>query len=1103
MSIEPFLFANPIYIEAPASLIGWLGWLVILASVAIFLRKWWGYNKKRWTLTQWGILLFLIILLPVTNLFVVLRLPAGEALPPLGKPIEPVGPAMVVFAALPWALAAGWLGPAAAAILAALSGLALSLWDTHSLFTPLEFAVLGLCFSALLNQRYRTLFYKVLRHPLASALLLAIGYPLLFLVDTVLTAQGSLVSRLDYAFTHVVYAVLAVGGTLFIGGLFAEVAALILPALWGNHSPLEPSPAERKLETRFLHSITPLAAVLLLLLMIGDWLVAGNSAREMIRERMDSTAKVASDTLPFFFDSGQSLILQLARDTRLYTEPIERLPQVLGQDLRSVPFFNQLFFLDQDGHSVAGYPVGNYLNSSPSPEELMGVQYSLHGVPIQYYTIPPEEGKTTARVTFIAAVVDDQSQVRGVLVGRSDLESNLMTQPILLAIRTTVGSDGEGMLIDANGHILFSADPALVMEDYTGRVADSTLFYDEIAPDGTRRLIFFQPIRGHPWSVVLAIPARRAQQMALNIAVPLLGMILLLFLSATVLLRLGLRVVTVSLKNLGIEVNRISGGELDHPLSVGGEDEIGQLRRAFERMRLSLKARLDELNRLLVVSQGVASSLEISEAIKPVLEAALAMGASSARIVLAPVATTDIKTDLSAPTHFGSGPSGELYSTLDEQILSLTRKQERIVVNNFARVRLVTITSGTPRPEAILALALRHENLYYGALWMAYDRPHQFTEDEIRFMVTVAGQAALAAANAQLFQSAEVGRQRLAAILASTPDPVLVTDQQNCLLLSNPAAWQVLGTETSDGKAIEQVIEQKELLKLLSISAEDKQSAEIALVNGRVYLATASSVQSDGQREGRVCVLRDITHFKELDALKSEFVATVSHDLRSPLTLMRGYATMLEMVGELNEQQINYMKKIVIAVESMSHLVNNLLDLGRIEAGIDLQLEMVLVQDVVERVTGSLKMQAMQKHVQLEVDIPSQTAPLIEADQALLHQALYNLVENAIKYTNGGGMINVSVRVRQDNLVFGVNDTGIGIAPVDTPRLFEKFYRGVQREAKKQPGTGLGLAIVKSIAERHNGKVWVESQLGKGSTFYLMVPIRQPQQADKALKPVP
>src|SRR5690606_9266697 len=105
--------------------------------------------------------------------------------------------------------------------------------------------------------------------------------------------------------------------------------------------------------------------------------------------------------------------------------------------------------------------------------------------------------------------------------------------------------------------------------------------------------------------------------------------------------------------------------------------------------------------------------------------------------------------------------------------------------------------------------------------------------------------------------------------------------------------------------------------------------------DGRVYYATVSTVQADGQRVGRVCVLRDVTYYMELDALKSEFVATVSHDLRSPLTLMRGYATMLEMVGELNEQQVSYVRKIIGGVESMSRLVNNLLDLGRIEAGID------------------------------------------------------------------------------------------------------------------------------------------------------------------------
>jgi PAS domain S-box-containing protein len=383
--------------------------------------------------------------------------------------------------------------------------------------------------------------------------------------------------------------------------------------------------------------------------------------------------------------------------------------------------------------------------------------------------------------------------------------------------------------------------------------------------------------------------------------------------------------------------------------------------------------------------------------------------------------------------------------------------------------------------------------MFYGAIWLAYNTPHQFNEDEIRFLTTIAGQAALASANSQLFSNAEIGRQRLAATLNSTPDPVLVTDYQGRLLLANPAAWQVLGLpgESVNGKAIDTIIQQPALLGLLQVVSEEKQSAEVELADGKVYLATASSVIVEGQPVGRVCILRDVTRFKELDTLKSEFVATVSHDLRYPLTTMRGYATMLEMVGELNEQQTGYVKKILTSVDGMNQLVTSLLDLGRIDAGVDLQLEMVPVQEVVDRVVGALQLQASQKQVVISSDISQHAIPLIEADYALLQQALHNLVENAVVYTEPRGKISVRVEPDKDQMVFTVVDTGIGIAPVDLPRIFEKFYRGGQKEAKKRQGTGLGLAIVKSIADRHRGRVWVESQLGKGSAFHLAIPFRQ------------
>jgi signal transduction histidine kinase len=248
---------------------------------------------------------------------------------------------------------------------------------------------------------------------------------------------------------------------------------------------------------------------------------------------------------------------------------------------------------------------------------------------------------------------------------------------------------------------------------------------------------------------------------------------------------------------------------------------------------------------------------------------------------------------------------------------------------------------------------------------------------------------------------------------------------------------------------------------------------------------------------GKVCILRDITHFKELEQLKSDFVATVSHDLRSPLTLMRGYATMLQMVGDLNEQQKGYVRKIVSGVENMSRLVSNLLDLGRIEAGIGLQIEKVAVKDIVEEVLNSLQLQATQKDIRLVHEIVGKNQRYeVDADRALLQQAMYNLVENAIKYTPVSGQVKVKLEFKTNSMLMEVQDTGIGIAPLDLPHLFEKFYRSGRREAYQQRGTGLGLAIVKSIAERHGGRVWVDSQLGKGSVFSLEMPCEQPQKVE-------
>jgi signal transduction histidine kinase len=200
---------------------------------------------------------------------------------------------------------------------------------------------------------------------------------------------------------------------------------------------------------------------------------------------------------------------------------------------------------------------------------------------------------------------------------------------------------------------------------------------------------------------------------------------------------------------------------------------------------------------------------------------------------------------------------------------------------------------------------------------------------------------------------------------------------------------------------------------------------------------------------------------------------------------------MLQMVGDLNDQQTSYLNKIIFETEKISLLISNLLDLGRIEAGIGLQLEKKSVEDVIYRVVAASQMQADQKRVILMTEITQTNLPYIEADQALLQQALNNLVSNAIKYTESGGEVTICLETSDEHAAYHVKDTGIGISPADQQHLFEKFYRVSNKGGSEDEGSGLGLAIVKSIAEKHGGQVHVESQLGAGSTFSLVVPLNQ------------
>jgi signal transduction histidine kinase len=238
--------------------------------------------------------------------------------------------------------------------------------------------------------------------------------------------------------------------------------------------------------------------------------------------------------------------------------------------------------------------------------------------------------------------------------------------------------------------------------------------------------------------------------------------------------------------------------------------------------------------------------------------------------------------------------------------------------------------------------------------------------------------------------------------------------------------------------------------------------------------------------------LRAEDRFKKVTRNQAEFVRLVTHDLRTPLTYMQGFAGMLQMgpIGELNERQNQFVDKILSGITQITALVDNIQDAGRYdpETGFyEMSRSQVDLGEMAYRIVSNHLVPA-EKQLSISVQVDDDV-PIVSADSNMLERAIVNLVDNAIKYTPSGGDIVVSVRMRDNSVVLGVKDSGLGISPENQKQLFQRHVRIARQEHKKIKGSGLGLFIVRSVAQRHGGTAWVESVEGQGSTFLLSIPL--------------
>jgi two-component system NtrC family sensor kinase len=525
--------------------------------------------------------------------------------------------------------------------------------------------------------------------------------------------------------------------------------------------------------------------------------------------------------------------------------------------------------------------------------------------------------------------------------------------------------------------------------------------------------------------------------------------------------------------------------------TVHARRERRELVERLQRTTQQLDDRLHEFHTLIGIGKSVTSLLDLEQLLNRVVEAGVYLTNAEEGILL-----------------MLDKESQELYIRAAKNLDSELAKTVRLKVHDSLAGQV--IHTGEPLlvgekgwqkiktaylVQSLLYVPLQVKDRTFGVLGVDNrTRSTPFTLRDQELLAALADYAAIAIENAQLFARTKVERYKLEAILRQTEDLVLVLDPDDKVLLVNEAARSTFQIEhNATGDPLASLVEHSDLLALFEAPEEGDaiRRAEIELPDGRVFNAHMTPIPG----VGRAAVMQDITHLKELDRIKSEFVSVVSHDLRSPLTAILGYVELLSRAGPVTEMQAQFIQRVQRSVYNITSLIEDLLDLGRIEAGFDHTMQpyhlSTLIRDVVEGLRPTAEARDQVIRLELAPHLPPN-----RGNPLRLRQVVHNLIDNAIKYTPRGGDVTIEANQEKEQIVLRIRDSGIGIAAADQPYIFDKFYRS-EAVVDSHTGTGLGLSIVKSVVERHQGRIWVESQPGNGATFTVVLPMLLPPEKEE------
>jgi len=828
--------------------------------------------------------------------------------------------------------------------------------------------------------------------------------------------------------------------------------------------------------------------LLLGLLLVTSWLVLTYFKRESRTTAADHLSAILEVT-------GHDIDNHLHQAAAVLNAVDRALPRALLRDPQQLQAYFTRFEaarLTFDGNLHLYAPDGRLLAFGPGAE--IDPQVSAAG--LEFFETVLKTGRPVVSVpflsrlhqnhpvvTFARPLLDDTGRPAGVLSGDVDLRGDNLLAELL---GRPVGKAGRLALVDRSGTVVLSPDYQLFMAPVRELVPEETLsalildggeMVQSIAVHGQPMLVGSRNLQGAPWAVLGLYPETELYAPMHRAYFYVLAALLVLFLASVLIVRRLSERLTLPLQALTGEVRRqLEPGVPFVSPPTGQFAELGELSEAIRQLMTDLAARRQDLNDQLFFLQNLIDTVPNPIFYKDAAFRYLGCNRAFEHYIGLS------RDELLGKTVFEIAPQelAEVYQRADQELWKAGGSQVYEAVVKYA--------DGSFHDVIFYKSVFRDlSGQPAGLLGVLLDITERKRAEEDQ-------QKALALAHE--------ANEQIDNILRSVAGGLVVTNRRNRVTHINQVAMEMLGVKTEEviGKSYARLFRNPDLRQqashFLSIRDAASRKLDFLLVRGEetdpriVQAATSPLRNREGKLTGLVTLLHDVTRERELDRLKNEFISTAAHEMRTPMSVIIGYAELLldqELVGNFPErQQQEFLQEICRKAEALSRLVDDLFDVSRIEAGLPLALyrEPCDLNGVIGEVARRFVSRSPRHEFILDLSAPQPA----HVDCNKIGQVFDNLISNAVKYSPKGGRVEIRSERAGNLMRFAVADEGIGMSPAQLARVFDKFYRADSSDTAVG-GLGLGMHIVKVIIETHGGRIWVESQVGKGTTVSFELPL--------------